>query len=111
MKPTTGLIVHYKLSAADCEQINRRRDDSKRHFQDNTGDAPGWIAHVGNRANPGEIVPLMIVRVWPGDRVNGQVTLDGNDSLWVCSACQGHMDGQWSWHPALAAEAETTEGR
>ncbi len=106
-KPKTGLIVHYRLNDKDCVEINRRRDDSKRHFADNTGDAPGWIAHVGNRVNPGEIVPLLIVRVWPGDRLNGQVVLDGNDSFWACSVGQGHMDGQWTWPVRESAE----EGR
>ena len=95
--PSTGRTVHYRLSEKDCEQINRRRDDSKRHFADNTGDAPGWIAHVGNRVVAGAVVPLVIVIVWPDELVNGQATLDGNDSLWVCSAKQGHLDGQWRW--------------
>lgn len=105
MTPTTGRIVHYRLTEQDCTEINRRRTDSKRHFADNTGDAPGWQAHVGNRANPGEVMPLMIVRAWPGGRVNGQVTLDGNDSLWVCSAGEGHMDGQWNWPVKKPEEA------
>ncbi len=97
MKPTTGRTVLYRLSEGDCVEINRRRGDSKRHFEDNTADAPGWIAHVGNRVNAGEIVPLVIVRVWPDDLVNGQTLLDGNDSLWVTSAKEGHADGQWHW--------------
>ncbi len=97
MTPTTGRTVLYKLSERDAEQTNKRRADSKRHFEDNTGDAPGWIAHVGNTVQAGEIVPLVIVRVWGGDYVNGQAILDGNDSLWVGSAKEGHADGQWNW--------------
>jgi hypothetical protein len=114
--PTTGRTVLYRLSERDCEQINRRRNDSIRHFRDNTGDAPGWIAHVGNLVSAGEIVPMVIVAIWPAkgypkdwggdkptDRVNGQAILDGNDSLWVTNAAEGHADGQWHW-PVRKAE-------
>lgn len=29
--------------------------------------------------------------------INGQVFLDGNDTLWVTSADEGTEPGQWSW--------------
>lgn len=104
--PTTGRTVHYLLSESDCEEINRRRVDSWEHRKNNTSDKPGWQAHMGNRVNLGDVVPLTIVQVWPGDLVNGQATLDGNDSLWVTSAKQGHSFGQWNWPPR-----ESEQGR
>ena len=94
------------LSQRDADQINKRRDDSKKHFADNTGDAPGWIAHIGNTARGGALVPLVVVQVWPDDLVNGQAILDGNDSLWVTAVKQGHMPGQWTW-PERTDEAKS----
>lgn len=90
----------------------------------------GAQAHIGNTACAGEVVPLTITKVWPEEYaqhlsddgsstvqaklahhqspagyessfgVNGQATLDGNDSLWVCSAPQhATLDGCWFWPP------------
>ncbi len=106
MRPTTGRIVHYRLSEQDAEQINRRRDHAKRFAEDNTHMTPGWQRHIGNRVNAGEVVPMTIVVVWQGHLVNGQASLDGNDCLWVTSASEGHGNGQWTWPPR-----ESEEGR
>lgn len=118
MSPTIGRIVHYRLSAKDAENINRRRDDFK------SGRGKSWVAgaqaHVGNFAGEGDVLPLIVTAVWPTEYaslaylahhepgttydgpegVNGQVLLDGNDSLWVTSAPQhATLTGCWSWPP------------
>jgi hypothetical protein len=99
IKPTVGRIVYYKLSQTNAEQINKRRND---YGQNPKTDWPaGAQAHVGNRAEVGEIYPMIIVRVWPEDThgVNGQVLLDGNDLFWVTSVAQGEAEGDWDWMP------------
>lgn len=91
MIPTPGRIVQYTLDSQDAEQINRRRSDASR----NRSGAPGFILHTGNVATTGDNYPLIITRTWgdqEGSYVNGQVLLDGNDTLWVTSVLQG--DGQ-----------------
>lgn len=90
MIPTIGRIVHYKLSATDALRINGnwRKGDG-----------------TGNASAEGDVVPLIIVRVWPDEfgtgvaGVNGQAILDGNDTLWVTSAKEGTEPGTWSWPP------------
>lgn len=94
MAPTTGRIVHYKLSMTDALRIKNQRDNevSKR-------------IHASNEARENDVVPLLIVRVWPDEYgpgipgVNGQAFLDGNDSYWVTSAAEGDKAGQWAWPP------------
>lgn len=107
MQPTTGRIVHYKLTAEQAEQVNRRRTTSSSiaaRAEDRAWPL-GAQAHIGNHASPGDVLPLVIVRVWPDEfgagkpGVNGQVLLDGNDTLWVTSAAEGNEAGQWSWPP------------
>jgi hypothetical protein len=93
MIPTPGRIVQYTLAPYDCEQINRRRNDAAR----NKDGAPGFILHTGNTLGVGDNYPMVITRVWDevpreDSMVNGQVLLDGNDTLWVTSVQQG--DGQ-----------------
>lgn len=121
--PTPGRIVHYRLSRRDCEDIRRRREDAHTHMATHRATANGVQVHVGNAPHPGDIVPLLIVRVWdkefsptgaimrdhdPGTEpvwtfpkspygVNGQAFLDGNDVLWVTSAPQGDGNGCWDW--------------
>jgi len=89
-KPTVGRIVHYVLTDQQAEQINRSRDA---------------IGGRGNYAQAGDELPLVVVRVWPDeggpgvDGVNGQVLLDGPDTLWVTSALpsSGPVPGCWHW--------------
>lgn len=119
--PTPGRVVHYRLTAQDCERILQDRARALNAIQ------------RGTQPRPGDVVPLMIVKVWadefehsirsgvgvafPGepftDRdnfdpskwavprspfgVNGQVLLDGNDALWVTSAPEGDGNGFWCW--------------
>ena len=100
MTPSIGRLVHYTLTADDAKQINKRRQDAGLNRAKLQEDALGYVAHSGNGVNEGEIYPLLITRVWANDLagVNGQVFLDGNDSLWVTSVTQG--DGPRQWHEA-----------
>lgn len=99
-KPSIGRIVHYTLNAQNAGDINRRRDDATVHRKDHADRADGSQVHVGNGAHPGQVYPLIITRVW-GDEstsaVNGQVMLDGNDTLWVTSATVGEGEGHFAW--------------
>jgi hypothetical protein len=114
MKPSIGRIVLYTLSAEDAVQINRRRTsgtDIAARIKNNAitvGDLdqdevvpPMWPlgaqAHIGNDATEGDVVPLVVVRCWSETCVNGQALLDGNDQLWVTSACEGVGPRTWAW--------------
>jgi hypothetical protein len=112
--PTIGRLVHYKLSAQDAEQINRRRttdtsiaERMKHAVPSADGTAVpiyGWPygaqAHIGNDAREGAVYPMLIVKVWGNDiesAVNGQVFLDGNDVFWATSRTVGEQPGQFMW--------------
>lgn len=82
---TVGRLVLYKLSAEDAENINRWPKTAQRHF--------------GNTVQEGDLLPTLVVKVWEGNGINGQVFLDGNDSLWITSKSQGGKTGQWNWMP------------
>lgn len=94
MIPAIGRIVRYRLGEYDAKEINRRRTE---------GAGP---AH-GNQVYVGDVYPMMITRLWtdnPDEHsvVQGQVFLDGDDSLWVTSVKQG--DGEREWHkPPMSA--------
>lgn len=79
MKPEIGQVVLYKLSAGDAERIKQMQGNP--HFR-------------------GQILPLLICRVWPheygeADGVNGQIFLDGIGSHWVTSVREGDAEGQF----------------
>lgn len=98
MTPSIGRIVHYKLTAEDAEAVNRRRKDADANRQNHRDAALGYVAHLGNFAREGDVHPMLIVRVWGAtteSSVNGQVFLDGNDTLWVMSVGQGDDVRQW----------------
>ncbi|NQX34293.1 hypothetical protein [Herbiconiux sp. VKM Ac-2851] len=102
--PSTGRIVLYTLAEADADAINRRRDDHRNGprvsgTQEIVVQGDGAQVHVGNPARADQVLPLLVVRVNPGGHVNGQVFLDGNDTLWFTSAAEGYGRGQWSWPP------------
>ena len=99
MTPSVGRLVHYTLTADDAKQVNKRRKDATANRQSIIDAALGYVAHVGNEATEGDVYPMLIVRCWgttPESSVNGQVFLDGTDSLWVTSVGQG--DGLRQWH-------------
>jgi hypothetical protein len=74
---TPGRIVLYRLNEVDVKRIR-----------------PGY----GNTARVGEEYPAIVVRVWlDGYGINGQVFLDGPDTLWITSAKEGTEPGQWRW--------------
>lgn len=103
--PTIGRIVHYTLSEADAAAVNRRRDDAiaARHNPSTVDTRPkptGEQVHTGNRVNAGDVFPMIIVRTWgttPESSVNGQVLLDGNDTLWVTSVSAGEGQRRFAW--------------
>jgi len=105
MKLTPGRIVLYKLSGDDAEQINRRRTNSA-SIADRLSKETwprGAQAHIGNEHRAGDVVPVIVVHVWPDEYgpgfegFNGQAFLDGNDTLWVTSIKEGPEQGQWMW--------------
>lgn len=132
MTVTIGRTVLYTLTAGDAKAINRRRttgtsiaERMKAYVSPDISGPPrvpsdeplpppveairiaawpaGAQAHIGNTAAEGDIVPLVVVRVWPNEYgegipgVNGQAFLDGNDVLWVTSAKEGTEPGTWAW--------------
>jgi hypothetical protein len=108
MKPSIGRIVHYTLTEQDADQINRRRKDANAHMREHTDAATGVHVHVGNGVQAGDVYPLVITRVWASAEqvtehtaVNGQVLLDGNDTLWVTSVSQGTDQRQWFAPPRV----------
>ena len=94
-----GQIVQYKLSAADVEQIERRYKDASDNRSKIQEEKTGYQVHVGNPVHEGQVMPLIIVEVHSEGNVNGQVILDGNDSLWVTSVLQGDENGRWTEIP------------
>ena len=98
MKPSLGRIVLYKLSVNDLSEIARIR-------------MLGGAAR-GNVPLVGEEVPLIVTSVkeprLAADlprRLNGQVILDGNDSLWVTSVPEGDEPGTWHWPERIYEDA------
>ena len=102
MTPTIGRIVHYCLTEQDAESVNNRRQ-----LKGATPLATNLMVHIGNQANAGDVFPAMIVRVNDnGASVNAQVSLDGNDTLWVTSVRETVdriMPGGWFWPPRVPA--------
>jgi len=101
MKPSIGRIVHYTITATDANQINRRRTDARESQAASL--ASGAVIHSGNEAEAGEVYPLLVTRVWPNQLVNGQLFLDGNDTLWVTSVQEGEGERTWCWPPRVEA--------
>lgn len=91
-KPSSGRILHYQLDAEDVQLIRDQRPVGER---------------VGNPVEVGDVVPLIVVKVWPNEfgegvpGANGQAFLDGFDGLWVTSAREGTEPGTWAWPPRV----------
>lgn len=108
MQPTIGRIVHYTLSAADADAINKRRADFVAFQHTLAGPidpghrgATGHVAHVGNHAQAGDVCPAMVVRTFGGPAANLQVQLDGTDTYWATSRSEGEGEGHWVWPPRV----------
>ena len=111
MTPTIGRIVLYTLTEDDAVQINRRRTTGPaiaERIKNNSIEnislqrwPIGAQAHIGNSVTPGEVYPMVITRVWSDTTVNGQVLLDGNDTLWATSATEGAGPHEWHWPPRV----------
>lgn len=75
-----GQVGLYKIADYDVDKITRQR-------------MSGQAGFCGNTINKGDVYPMMITRLWgPGDNpetlIQGQVFLDGNDSMWATSVHQ-----------------------
>jgi hypothetical protein len=97
---TAGRIVHYVVTGADANEINRRRDDFR--LKKVVLPWPGGAqAHVGNPALEGDHFPAIVVWVLNPERgyINAQVFLDGNDSLWITTRpySDDKEPGTWHW--------------
>lgn len=104
MIPSLGRIVHYRLNEYDAVMVNRRRADAQASAIASA--TTGAVVHAGNATRAGDVFPMMIVRVWADEPteitcVQGQVFLDGNDTLWVTSRQQGDAEGQWFEPPRV----------
>jgi hypothetical protein len=105
MKVTIGRIVLYKLTEQNVAEITRRRTTGTSIAERIKEEKwpLGAQAHIGNPLHVGQILPLTVCVVWPNeygpnyDGVNGQVLLDGNDTLWVTSIKEGTENGTWAW--------------
>lgn len=97
MTITPGRIVLYRLNSFDAETINKRRADAAHSMGYHQAQADGSQVHVGNEVRSGEVFPFVVTRVWSAGYVNGQVLLDGNDTLWVTSVAEGEGERCWAW--------------
>lgn len=91
--PAVCRSVLYMLSEQDVKNI----DAGRAMF--NTG---GTRIFIGNRVEAGQVFPMTITRVWDAtptadSAVNGQVLLDGNDTLWAMSVTYGAGPGHFTW--------------
>jgi hypothetical protein len=115
--PAVGMVVLYTLTDDNCDAINRRRTTGHSIAKRIT-DAVwpiGAQAHIGNTATVGDEFPMLIVRVWGTDAtalVNGQIFLDGNDTLWATSvgqradATDATVTGMWREMPTPGIMSE-----
>lgn len=94
--PEAGDVVLYRLTAADVIHINRWRLDFHRNGAAES--QLGFIGHIGNSLQEGDVLPAVVVRVHAESTVtcNVQVLLDGNDAFWATSRAEGTDAGQWA---------------
>lgn len=99
-QPTIGRIVLYTLTKHDADQINKRREDGALTMPSHRAVADGSQVHVGNWVAEGDVFPMIVTRLWQNgetEGVNGQVMLDGNDTLWTTSKKLGDEPGSFAW--------------
>ena len=94
-----GLMVLYRLTEDEAEATNIHREDARQTREEIGEPHSGFQAHVGNMVAEGDRVPMVVTTVSPspghGQPLNGQVFLDGNDSLWVADIFEGDHSGEW----------------
>ena len=78
---SVGDIVKYRLSDGDIAMIAAAMPDTSKRNQ-----------HMA-----GMVMPMVVVRVWSVDCVNGQVFIDGYGTHWATSRLRGDADGNWDW--------------
>lgn len=98
---TEGRMVHYVLDHNDVSRIEQLRYATVDPRDDVV--PRGVQIHMGNPVQAGEHCPMIVARLWdrssdgPGT-CNGQVILDGNDSLWVTSVVYDPDGTPGTWH-------------
>lgn len=114
MLPKPRILVDYRLTADDATAINKHRSDALLATASNMFD--GTQVHIGQAVKAGEDHAMLITRVVEakdGGKVNGQVILDGNDSLFVAGAVEGTTNGRWRagpMTPGRSAAPDATGG-
>ena len=90
MGPTIGRIVHYTLTENDAEMIRGQRESS---------------GMFGNPVEAGQVYPAVVVRVFSegSSSANLSVLLDGRDTYWATSRCEGDGLGFWAWPPRVGS--------
>jgi len=99
-RPSPGRIVSYTVTADQAREINNRRAHADAHRAMHKSAANGTVIHMGSTVTEGRRFPMIITAVHgdaPTSAINGQVFLDGNDSLWVTSVTLGDQPGNYSW--------------
>lgn len=98
---TVGRIVVYALTAEDVAAIEVYRAKCK-HVDHRTDYTLARCAE-GNPVHASQMFPLLVTAVYSPNMVNGQVFLDGNDTLWV-KHCEFDEraelyphEGKWIW--------------
>ncbi len=99
-----GDMVVYTITEEDAKEINRRRTNPVTIAE--RIDLKQWPlgaqAHIGNEAAVGDQYPMVITRKWSDACVNGQVFLDGTDTMWktsVMNNCSIGIQGSWFKYP------------
>ena len=103
-----GDTVVYRLTEEDAAKINRRRTTGNSIAERLASDdwPQGAQAHIGSRVSAGLDFPMIVVRYRQSGEVdhpgypscsvaNGQVILDGSDTLWVRNVTEGPHPGQY----------------
>lgn len=98
---TVGRFLVYALTEEDVVAIRVRRSKCK-HVDHRTDYTTAYCAQ-GNPVHAGQMFPLLVTAVYSSNMVNGQVFLDGDDTLWVKHAEfdeRAEMyphEGKWIW--------------
>ena len=92
-----GLTVLYRITEEQALATNKRREDARQNREKMRQERPGFQAHIGHGIEAGDRFPMIITQVFPSESegVNGQVFLDGSDSLWVTMIQEGDAPGQF----------------